>query len=299
MKSWLIFIIAALNFSVSSFAAHSWNGRILQVARQKDISISELTTNLSNAQIIILGEKHNTPAIQFAQSVIINRVVSAAHKEGQFATAWEFLNYTDQDKINTAYARFVSGKIDALNFLLETQGTTHDASYVPILETTKAWQGNMIGVNISREAKDPVLKSGINAINPAYLPPNFAMGSAAYHQRFVEIMSDHVSANVMENYYAAQCLTDDIMAYSLQKNVNTPLVFLITGSFHADYYDGVVSRINVRLSGKSVAVVRLIDASDYDEKEMNETLSEILRHQTYGNIADYVYFVNEPTTSKV
>ena len=120
------------------------------------------------------------------------------------------------------------------------------------------------------------------------------MGNVGYHQRFIDIMEGHVPKESIENYYAAQCLTDDIMAYTLQKYSNLPLLFLITGSFHTDYYDGVVDRIRVRLIDKSIAVIRLIDASDYDEKELDETFSEILHDKAYGNVADYVYFVNEP-----
>ena len=124
------------------------------------------------------------------------------------------------------------------------------------------------------------------------------MGSAGYHQRFINAMSDHAPAEIIENYYAAQCLTDDIMAYTLQKYRNTPLVFLVTGSFHADYDDGVANRLNIRLPDKSVAIVRFIDASDYDAKELEETFPQILYDKTYGNVADYVYVVNEPAPTR-
>lgn len=294
MKEWLVFTVGVLSLTVSCLAFSSWNGRILEVSLQRDISIKELTTALGKTRTIILGEKHNAPAVQLAQSLIIENVVKAGRKEGLFITAWEFLNYTDQEKINAAYARFVSGELDALGFLIETQGKSSNSSYIPVLETTKALQGRMVGVNLSREAKEPVVKGGINALDPKYLPPDFAVGSAGYHQRFVEIMSDHTPPKTIENYYAAQCLTDDVMAYTLQPYVDTPLLFLITGSFHADYYDGVVNRLNIRLLDKSMAIIRFIDASDYDEKELKETFSQILHDKTYGNIADYVYFVNEP-----
>lgn len=293
MNKWFILAILTLGFSMSAFASSSWNGRIIRVPTQQDISMKELTAGLSKAQVIILGEKHNTSAIQYAQSLIIHNVVTATHQENQFLTAWEFLNYPEQDKINLAYARFISGKIDGLGFLIETQGTTNNASYIPILDITKILQGNLIGVNISREAKQPVVEGGIGAVDPQYLPPDFAMGSTGYHQRFIDIMTGHGSPERIENYYAAQCLTDDIMAYTLQKNFNIPLQFLITGSFHTDYFDGVVNRIKIRLPEKSVIVVRLIDASEYDEQELNDMLPDILYDKTYGNIADYVYFVNE------
>ena len=298
MKNGLILMMITLTLSTLSFASHSWNGRIFHAPTQQEISLKKLTAGIIQFPIIILGEKHNTPAIQLAQSEIMNNAVKAKHAENLFITAWEFLNYTDQDNINTAYKNFVSGKIDALSFLQETQGTTNNKSYIPILETTKALKGQIIGVNISREAKDPVVKGGIEALDPKYLPPDFAMGSLEYHQRFVEIMDGHSPPETIENYYAAQCLTDDIMAYTLHKYFNTPLLFLITGSFHTDFFQGVVNRLYIR-NNKSVAVIRFIDASDYDEAELNETLPKILYDKTYGTIADYVYFVNEPNTNVI
>ena len=148
MHKWLIFTIITLTLSASTFAARSWNGRILRVSTQNDISIQELSAGLGKAHTIILGEKHNTTAVQLAESRVIHHVVQATHTEGLFITAWEFLNYTDQANINAAYARFLSGKIDAAGFLAETQGSAKNNSYIPVLETTKADQGQIIGVNI-------------------------------------------------------------------------------------------------------------------------------------------------------
>lgn len=290
----VIIILFLLFWSTVSIAFQTWDGRIFQVHSQKETSLDELTSYLNEADMIIFGEQHNTDAIQLAESLIIKKVVKAQHKQGKFLIAWEFLNYTEQKNISYAFNQFTADKITAKEFLIQTQSSTHNISYIPILETLKLFQGNIIGVNISREAKEPVLQGGIDAMDPRYIPPNFAMGSVNYFQRFKDAMKDHVPSDRIENYFVAQCLTDDIMAYTLQQNINPPLIFLITGNFHTDYYDGVVNRIRIRQSLNPI-IIRFIDASDFDAKELDQDLPQLLHDEKYGDIADYVYFVNEPT----
>jgi uncharacterized iron-regulated protein len=80
------------------------------------------------------------------------------------------------------------------------------------------------------------------------------------------------------------------MAYHYLKNSKNDLNFLIAGSFHTDFYDGVVNRLKMRHPKISLVTVKIIDASDFSESELLDQLS----HEKYGEIADYVYFVNNP-----
>jgi len=300
MRKWLLLLL--LLGDISAYAkdnSRPWHGRIFQTNLQKEISLDELTGRLRRFQIIVLGEKHNTPAVQTAQQSLVAGVVLATHQQGNFITAWEFLNYPDQEQINAAWTPYANGAITAYDFLMKTQGSLLNDSYIPILEVTRSFQGKLVGVNISREAKAPVVDSGITALDPQYLPPDFSMGTPAYHRRFVSAMSGHTPPERIENYYAAQCLTDDIMAFTLEKSPQWPLVFLIVGGFHADYSDGVVSRIIHRLPGHPLAVIRFLDASDYDATELNATWPHILHDKVDGDLADYVWFVNEPHIQRI
>jgi hypothetical protein len=106
-------------------------------------------------------------------------------------------------------------------------------------------------------------------------------------------MSDgHASPELLENYFAAQCLTDDAMAYHVVNDSRAGRDFLVTGSFHADYHDAAVARIQARAPGETTRVVRFVDASDLPEAE----LAGLVRDARYGELADYVFYVNEPAT---
>ncbi len=125
-------------------------------------------------------------------------------------------------------------------------------------------------------------------MDPALLPPGYASGGEHYRQRFTEAMGDHVPAAKIANYFDAQCLTDDVMAFSLEEGHG--LKILVAGAFHTDYRDGVVKRLEARQSEKIIKSVTIVDASDYSEAD----LLPLLLDDRWGALADFVVFVNEP-----
>ncbi|MCM2323067.1 MAG: ChaN family lipoprotein [Oligoflexia bacterium] len=283
--------MVTLLFLTGSVAeAAGWNGRIFDVrGGQVEIDSAILAARLAEARTIVLGEKHDTTAVQLAQASIIRAVTELTGRQNDFTFAWEFLNVSDRQRTEDAYARFVSGAIDVRELLIQLQGRDSYMNYAPLFEVTRALGGRLIGVNLSRAEKAPVTRGGIAAADPALVPPGFELGGEAYHERFAETMQNHVPPQKLENYFAAQCLTDDVMAYHVSLDP-APLKFLVAGSFHTDYLDATVARLRVRAPGESLLSVKLVDAADYTEAE----LLPLLRDAKYGDIADYVYFVNEP-----
>lgn len=191
---------------------------------------------------------------------------------------------------NSLFAKVKNSEITSEEFLIQTQGKTPTSTYATVIDVTAELGGNLLGMNLSRAEKDPVTKNGIEAIDPKLLPPGFDYGTPGYFERFQEIMQGHATPEQVKNYYASQCVVDDVMAYHLLKDSNQDLAFLIAGSFHTDFYDGAVNRMKVRNNQLSLATVKIVDASDYSESE----LMEVLHDDKYGDVADYIYFVNSP-----
>ena len=286
------FLLLSLVTTMACFeaSAKSWDGKIYNVRNQIEISEPEYIQELSNYSIIVLGEKHYTTAVQLAEAKTIREVVLSKNKVGSFTTGWEFLNITSQNMTNSLFAKVKNSEITSEEFLIETQGKTPTSSYAPVIDVTAELGGNLLGMNLSRAEKDPVTKNGIEAIDPKLLPPGFDYGTPGYFERFQEIMQGHATPEQVNNYYASQCVVDDVMAYHLLKDSNQELKFLIAGSFHTDFYDGAVNRMKVRNNQLSLATVKIVDASDYSENE----LMEVLHDDKYGDVADYIYFVNSP-----
>lgn len=289
MKLTLMFLILAL---ASVAHAKNWDGIIYNVKTNSEITSAEYINDLSNFSIIVLGEKHYTPAVQFAQAKTIRNVVDATGKSGAFTTGWEFLNVTSQSVTDGLFTQVKSKQMSAATFLEKTQNNSTSMSYGPIIDATALLGGKLLGMNLSRLEKAPVTEKGIEALDPKLLPPGFGYGTAGYFERFNEAMQGHATPEQVKNYYASQCLVDDVMAYHLLKDSNNELNFLIVGSFHTDFYDGAVNRIKIRSPGIAIVAVKIIDASDFEEKD----LLEQVHSDQYGDIADYVYFVNNPNS---
>lgn len=284
-------------FSTMSFA-QSWNGRVFQARTGQEITHAELIDHLAASDIIVLGEKHYTPSIQTTQGLLIDETMNRFKLGTPFLTAWEFLDFSSQPKISDLYHQFFSDTIDVNALLFGLMGSNNSTTYAPIFEATKKHGGLFLGVNLTREQKAPILKGGLEAVDQQLIPPGFAMGDANYYERFEQAMGGgHATPEQIQNYFIAQCLTDDVIAYHLLNDLPEPTAapaekrFLIEGSFHTDYFDGTVERLKVRAPNARIHLVSLVDASDYSESE----LMNLLNDPKYGPLGDSVYFVNEPS----
>jgi uncharacterized iron-regulated protein len=273
-----------------SAGAKTWNGRIEEGFTGTAVSISGAADRLADSDFVVLGEQHDVPAIQNAQAAMIAEI-SGRRGDRTFSTAWEFLDAKDQPRIQEAFEAFNSGSIDSSEFLVRTQGSARYKNYAPILEVTRLLGGGFLGVNLSRQDKEPVVRGGLGAALPGTVPSGFGMEFGGYFERFKKAMEGHATPEQISNYYAAQCLTDDVMAFHLiQSRLGSELRFLVVGGFHSDFGDGVVKRLRLRSGGARVRTLRFVDASLYTESE----LRTVRQDPVYGIVADFIYYLNEP-----
>jgi uncharacterized iron-regulated protein len=246
---------------------------------------------LQKSKIIVLGEKHYSEPIQKAEGLLIDLVMSANKgKSKTLTTAWEFYIHAYQDVTNYFYNLYMQEKISVETFMEKSHGSAQAKLYAPMAVATKKHRGHLLGVNLSADEKAPLLEKGLTGMPPELIPPGFAMGSPHYFKRFELAMAGHGTPEKLKNYYEAQCLADDTMAYNIQRDALSDYVFLITGSFHMEYNDGVVARLKARLPEIPMSSVRVFNTNDYVESE----LAEVIHDPTYGDLSDYIYFVGEP-----
>lgn len=285
-----IFCILSL-FSLFSTACASWNGKIVDVTRGQEMTRAELLTQLASSNVIVIGEKHYTKAVQDEEGKLLKDVVTFTNKENQFSLSWEFLNASAQAETETLFNKLVSNEISTDDFLLKTQGSKAASVYSPMISATATLGGKLFGVNLSRDEKAPVIKGGLAALDPKLLPPDFKMGGANYLARFTETMKDHATPEQIKNYFAAQSLVDDVSAYNLHLDSDFSLKFLVIGAFHSMFNDGVVARLKERNQSSKIVNIEIIDAVDYTTEEIKTIFSD----EIYGKRADYILFVNEPS----
>ena len=228
----LILCLLPLLISLNSSASIT---EIYDTKTKTTISLSELVKLLPGQAQFILGEYHNTPEIQQAQAIFISEKVIYENAQTRSSVFWEFLNYTDQDKINREMISLKSDLMNTTEFITKTAGK-HNLSYAPIINAVKALNIDLYGINLPRKIKQEVMKGGINSVDPSYIPRNHYVGGELYRERFLAAMGGHVPAEKVDKYFLAQCLTDSVMAEKISSNDQHLLNFTIAGSFHTDFF---------------------------------------------------------------
>jgi len=281
--------LLSLLFSVQALAT----AEFFDTKSQKTITKDEFVEALPESANIVLGEYHYQTPIQNAEGEIIEMIVKAKELQGKFTVAWEFLNYPDQDDIETVFSLYANDVIDDLNLLKglfpNSKKPEQNIPYLPMFQMTKKYQGELIALNAPRTWKRVITKKGFDALEPQYIPSNMERGSANYEARFAAAMGGHLDPELLENYFMAQSYTDSVMAWALVENSSTNYRFAVAGSFHTDYNDGFVDQLKKYDGERKTVSIKIIDVSKLSVEEV-ESLK--LGDSEYGALADYLYLLN-------
>lgn len=255
---------------------------VYETANSRKITYDQFINKMRRAQIIVLGEFHNNDSIQQAQGKIIEDVVQDRRLFGNFNVGWEFLNFSEQVRIDLLFRKVFTNIMTITDFITQTAGK-QNLSYAPIIQALKNKSGKLLGINIEREIKQKLINEGEDAIKE-HLPSNYEVGGDLYQERFFKAMGGHVPEDLKLPYFKAQCLTDSIMSYKIVENHNLPLSFLVAGSFHTDFYQGTVSRIK-KLTSDDVRTLKIVDSSILTETELQDILDG---DAINGKYADFI-----------
>ncbi len=264
--------------------AHAW------------ITLADLATRSAAGDIFVLGEEHATADSVTLPSTFIHhdnqvrllnelRTYSAANGTS-VSVGMEFLTYTFQDSVD----RFHSGQMSEVDFLAAVHwgGNPFEFYRSQILFQGG---GRTLALNIpaaiaSRAAKVGPL--GLTADERRFLPPVWQRGNAAYFERFKDIMGGHVPAEKLENYFWAQSLWDDTMAWkALEHRLALPkdILLIIVGQFHVRFGGGLPHELKV-IGRAPVKSIVQIEASDWDPNTLNALVAPDV---VYGEQADYIW----------
>ncbi len=257
--------------------------RIIDVRTNHEVTREEFLGRLSRADEVIVGEKHNTPSIQEAEARLFTDYSAA--RQTSVTLAWEFWSWSEREKLAEQFWKFRDGQISAEQFQRAVLGEKNpELTYVPLMEAVRAANGQVLATNLTRTEKAPVVQSGIGALDPKLLPTGFEMGGSDYYDRFVLEMEGHGTPAQWKNYFAAQCLVDDVAALHFSQDRETRSAFLVIGEFHTRYFDGVWKRIVARSPHQSRLLVRIAESGDESD------WPAVLNHVKYGPVADFVIF---------
>jgi uncharacterized iron-regulated protein len=255
--------------------------RIHELRGQRVLTPAELALELPSEGIIVLSEKHFTSPIQNAQGSLIRQVVETQQARGKFTVAWEFLDFSEQSTVDRALEQWREQSISEQEFMIRLFTTPEAAkknqSYLPVLRAVRDLNGQLLAVNAPRSWKRQITTGGLAALEPDKLPAHCPAGSEAYWERFQQAMQGHASVESMQRFFEAQYYTDCVIAATVRENSQYPLRFLLIGSFHADYLDGVVPLL------ERPVTIKLTNDSHPERL--------LIPHPSYGMVADFLYVI--------
>jgi len=274
---WILFALYYTSFAQAKIV------EIYNTATKQKLVLPLLMHQLPATGIFIFGEAHNTTDIQQAQAKIITDKVNWENAQWNYTVFWEFLNYTDQTEINIQFDKLRRNEITTLEFIDRTAGEKNH-SYAPIIQTTSKNQGLLKAINLPRVIKQKVIKDGIDSVDKKYIPKHHYVGGADYEKRFIAVMRNHIPANKLAAYFLAQCLTDSVMAEQIANNSKKNLNFVIAGSFHTDFRDATIARLE-KLALKEIVSFKFVSKNQHTDAEL-----AVLKNgdNEFGAYADYI-----------
>jgi uncharacterized iron-regulated protein len=233
-------------------------------ADAKETSISALTRDqlgllqkIQTANIIYLGETHDSPADHQAQLAI----VQALHRKNpSMAIALEMFQ--------RPYQVYLSGALSEEDLLTQTEYRKRWGFdwnfYAPIVRFARAKDMPLVAINAPTEITRKVARFGLDALEGEdfkWIPPRTEIdtSSASYRKRLLETYeSFHQgkgNSDGFERFFQAQVLWDETMAEAIAqfwlKNPNRKIVVLV-GQGHLLFGDGIPSRVARRIKAASL-----------------------------------------------
>lgn len=268
-------LLVALLVTLNSFAGIT---SIYNTKENSYMPYEQFLSELPTSGFIVLGEFHNSKSIQDAQAKIIKEKTTLEDKQKSTRIMWEFLNHTDQDKINDSFRSLLSRSINSEEFVTEISGK-QNITYAPIMDVAREFGHAPIALNLPRALKKKVMDEGIDAIDPIFVPAHHDLGTEDYLARFKLAMGGHAPDDMVAKYYLAQCLTDSVMSDEANKN-HVDLSFIVAGSFHTDFFDGTVGRLK-EINPSEVISLKITSKELYDDEYIRGS-------DLFGTYADYI-----------
>lgn len=244
---------------------------IISPIQQQTVNPRSVLRALSRANVVYLGEAHNSPADHDAQMQIIRVLYQQSHR---IAIAMEMFQRPYQRYIDL----YLADRISERELFKETD--FHDRwgfpweYYAPFLRFAKTNRLPVIALNAPTEVVRKVARNGLESLSreeKKYIPSlaDIHTDNQAYRQMLQEIYAqshqDKSNSTSFDRFFQAQVVWDETMAETiaqfLQANPDYQVVVL-AGQGHIMYNYGIPSRVARRLNSNLVQRTVLINPSD-------------------------------------
>lgn len=221
-------------------------------------SRSQILRELGKADVVYLGETHDSLEDHQAQLAIIQQLMA---QNGKVAIALEMFQRPFQKAIDD----YLAGQITETQLVAQTEYNERWGFpweyYAPILRFAKENNLPVLATNTATEVTRKVARSGLEVLSPEdrqYIPPfsEIRTDNAKYRQMLLDVFSqhqaeDHGNSNGFERFFLAQVLWDETMAEAISQSIVTNpdyQVVVLAGQGHIVYGHGIPIRVARRLN---------------------------------------------------
>lgn len=248
--------------------------------------LDQLVSNVHPGKVVIIGEQHGNSAAQFQQLQILQAI---RNKGMKVSVGMEFLTYTDQELLE----KYRTQQLDEESYLKAIKWGSPSFDYYrpqvlfPILEEGS----KTLALNAPRKLSSKIAKEGLDSISTEELklfPPSFSIGRDSYKLRFKEVSPHFSDPTLLNNYFAAQSLWDDTMAWNASEFIKAnpdQVLVIIVGEFHVQYGGGLPDRLAHR-GVQNILTITQLDHQDYSEEEL---VLSVIPSQKFGPRSNFVW----------
>jgi uncharacterized iron-regulated protein len=225
-------------------------------SKGKAVSYEKMIKELSQADVVLFGEYHDNPICHWFEIELAKALFEA--KKENFVIGAEMFESDNQLILD----EYLAGKIKENHLTDEAKvWNNYKTDYKPLVEFAKEKNIPFVATNIPRRYASMVARLGTTSLEglaPAALtficklPFEVDMSLSQYQKMLGDIGMPHGGENMVK----AQAIKDATMAHFILKNwEKNKLFFHINGSYHSDYFQGIVWYLNRSRSGLKVATV--------------------------------------------
>ncbi len=251
-RLWAVSLIMTLFWSLPALSEQITSPISQQVYKRET-----LLKTLATAQVIYLGETHDSPQDHQAQLDIIQAL---RQQNPKLAIALEMFQRPFQPVLD----RYLAGQLTEVEL---QQQSEYDQRwgfpwqlYAPILRFAKEQRLPLLALNTPTEVTRKVAKQGLANLSRQdlqFIPPvaEIDLSNAAYREKILAVYKQFhqgkTTSTGFENFFAAQVLWDETMAAAIaefvQANPGRQVVVLV-GHGHIAYGYGIPSRVKRRMN---------------------------------------------------
>lgn len=234
-----VLLVIATNTFAQKFTAY-------RSGSTQPLSVTEMATELSTANVVFVGEEHNDSMAHVLQ----HELFKALHqiKGNQLALSLEMFETDCQTPLND----YLKGFATEAQMIKDARAWGNYKDYRPLVEYAKEQSLNVIAANAPRRYVNLVARRGMKSLDSLskdakqWLPKlPYDTLDGAYAKKFWDLMAGHGRASI----YHSQSLWDASMSNSIHqynKKHKKELVYHLCGRFHSDDKLGTAEQLQRR-----------------------------------------------------